>query len=252
MPDRKQSAKDEKFFFHMHVFDDDAEEDEEMIEEALPPPPPTFSEDELEAARQAGFADGHAAGLEESQKSRSQAVAALLKTIGEQAGLLFTQEEQRERRYEGDVLTLTLAIFEKLFPLYQSRFGFDELQAQIRDIVGAQNGHAEIEIRVAESITDAISAVIGKLCEKNSDLRLRVIGDAGFTEDQVTLSWADGGATRDAGAMAAQVCDKLKELLAGDRATSHDKEETISHMQDDPQTGPDTQEAPEAGDGAQE
>ncbi|MGH1399293.1 MAG: hypothetical protein ACRBCT_08780 [Alphaproteobacteria bacterium] len=209
----------------MNVFDEDEIEEEEIIEEDLPPPPPTFSEDELAAAKAAAHAQGHAAATKEAQESRSKFVADSLHKIAQDTMTLFAAEAAREKAYEREVLALCVGIFEKLFPIYAEKHGFDELSAQVEQVLQEHSGKGAIELRIAPDMVDAMQAFMSKLSEKHGDLHFTVSGDEGLAGDAVQLLWADGGAVRDTGTMAAQVLAKMQELLAGTGATSHDGEE---------------------------
>jgi len=241
MPSEANSdaVKKEKFFFHMNVFDEDIEEEEEEIEEDLPPPPPTFSEEELEAARQEGYARGHAEATKEQQESRSKFVADTLNTIASQIQTLFDAEEKREKTFETEALTLSIAVLEQILPYYLHEHGFDDLKDHLKGIIADGHGHGEILVEVAPDMTDAITAFMGKLAEKHSDLRFKVKGHESLSECAVQLSWNDGGAFYDANAMAEQALAKMKEVLsdgvdealpeglAEDQPNGHDESDKI-------------------------
>ena len=205
--------KKEKFFFHMNVFDEEIEEEEE-IEEDLPPPPPTFSEEELEAARQDGYARGHADATKEQQESRSKYVAETLNNIAAQIQTLFDAESLREKIFEKEALSLSISVLEQILPYMLKEHGFDDLKAHLQGIIEDGHGHGEISVAVAPDMVDAITAFMGKLSEKHSDLRFTVKADEQLSETAVQLSWTDGGAFYDAQAMAEQALLKMREVLA--------------------------------------
>ena len=146
--------KTEKFLFDQHIFDE-PEEDEEEFEE---PPPPTFSEEELETVRQKAdqeaYERGKADGVAESKASREQMVAQVLQQIGQDASILFTNEEHRDKTFERESVQLALSIFEKLFPEEKGKHGFESLKNTISEILQRQENQSEIRIEVHPDAVD--------------------------------------------------------------------------------------------------
>lgn len=233
---------DEKYFFHMHNFD------EEVMDEVVPeePPPPTFTEAQMEAAKKQAYAQGHEDALGESKASRSQFIAGLLEKIAMQTQALFGQEDAREKTYEREAVSLSMSVFEKLFPIYHEKHGFTELQDQLLGTLKSQEGLKSIHIRVATSYAEGIGSFMSKLSEKNSDLRFKVTGDESLPEGTVHVAWDDGGAVRDAHALAAQIQDRIQEILAGAQATSHDDDVAPAPLEKTTTAAEMTQEADHA------
>ena len=230
----------EKFFFNMNHFDVEEEEVEE-VEDNLPPPPPVFSEEELEAAKQEAFAQGKAKGIEESNASRSAALAQTLQVLASEASQLFSQEAAREKSYEEESLRLAVNIFEILFPHTKETHGFDELKAAMAKVLEHQAGHGAIEVHVADSMKDGVSGFLEKLSAKDERLKFKVIGNASMDEQDCKLSWEDGGYIRNTEDMALEIQTILAEPLAGQAVKGHDikDEQSESETLDPPaQTDP--------------
>lgn len=220
----KSQQHDEKFFFHMNVFD----EDEEDVEEEAPPPP-VYSQEDLDAAKQEAYNKGHADATAESKASRSQAVAETLERISEATQDLFAQEHIRETAYEREAVALCLSIFKKLFPVYNREHGFAEMQEQIETVLQSSHGEQSIKIRVLPDYAEGIEKFMGKLQEAHNALSFSVEADETLSPGSVSLTWEDGGAIRDTETMSEQILSKLEELLAGKPSKRHD--ESISEGQ---------------------
>ena len=219
--------KTEKFLFDQHIFDE-PEEDEEEFEE---PPPPTFSEEELETVRQKAdqeaYERGKADGVAESKASREQMVAQVLQQIGQDASILFTNEEHRDKTFERESVQLALSIFEKLFPEEKGKHGFESLKNTISEILQRQENQSEIRIEVHPDAVDGIKEHISSLNLMNqSQQRFEITGNNKLNDQACKIQWKDGGAVRDIDALAEEIRTILHETLAGNATKSHDSNNT--------------------------
>jgi len=213
----------------MHDFGDDVIEDDVIEEkEDLPPPPPIFTEADLNAAKKKAYDEGHAAGKKEVEESRAHALANTMGMLGSDLGQIFSAEREREAVYEREVIALCRAIFEHAYPSFSDKLGFDALTLQIETIIQQQQNQHSIEIRVAEPFAKGVEAFIEKLKAQNDDLNITIVGDSDIKEGCFEMRWKDGGALYDAPKVAQSILGNLEEMLAGEAATSHDKDEKES------------------------
>ncbi len=214
--------KTEKFLFNQHIFDEPDIEDEEIE----PPPPPTFSEAELETMRKTthekAFADGKQEGIQQETTSREQQIAQTLQKISHDGGLLFAAELERDRLFEKEVLSTTLAIFDKLFPEYTKEQGFKELAGSIKTILRKQEEQSIINIDVHPDMVEGIKEFISKLdLLGQAEKRFEVNAKPELSPQACRIFWKDGGAVRDIDALAEDIRQILKDTLAGTHAKGH-------------------------------
>ena len=226
------AGAEEKFFFHMHNFDDEVidEPPPEEIEEDLPPPPPMFTESELEAAKKQAFQEGHTKGVEETEASRAQALASMMQRLANDLSTLFAAEKAREDTYESEVIRLCHAVFEKTFPTFHNKHGFDALTQQLEEVFKNIHGQREVEIRVSEDYAKGVEAFADKLHAQNSDLKITTISDTSLESGAFRLGWKDGGALYDIPALAATISSNLEEMLAGKPVPSHNDSSEESNI----------------------
>lgn len=217
-----------KFFFDVNSFDDDVIDEDEVIEEDLPPPPPTFSEAELEAAKQEAYSQGHQDGTKEAQAARSQIVAQTLEKLVVKTEALFAQEGMREKAYEREVISLCLSIFEKTFPTLHQKHGFDELEAQLAKIIQGQQGQNAIKVHVSPAYEEGIAAFMQRISDKNDELSFNVSGDESLRDGDVSVKWDNGGAIYKTQQIADRIQQQLQEALAGLGTNSHDEKSNDS------------------------
>lgn len=213
--------KPQKFFFDLNHFDDEAEDVVEETED-LPPPPPTFSEAELEAARKEAYDKGKRDGLAEAEASREKFVAGIFENISKGMATLFEAEEERSKRYEAEAVHLSRAIFRKLFPTLNARFGAEEVAAVITRVMERQEEQPQIMIEVHP---DHVGEIETLLAARPHSFAARgsytVTGNEKLDHGDCRIQWAAGGAHRRAGYLAEEIEKELDQVLA-DKPVLHD------------------------------
>ena len=200
-----------RFLFDLNNFD---EPDAPVDVEEAPPPPPTFSTDELEAAKTIAHEQGRQIGMNEERASREQKIAQLLQQVSTQFATLFAAEQERISRYEEEAVTLTLRVLGKIFPAMNERIGPYEARQAIARVLKTAGGQSEITIRIHPDYTRDIEAIVAPLRDKDvNPPNFHIIGDDSLSPGDCSLSWTDGGAVRDAAALADLISDSLMALL---------------------------------------
>lgn len=210
-----------KFLFDRHIFD---EPDVEEKEENLPPPPPTFSEEELEAARASAYDKGKRDGRAEEKAARDTEIANLLKTIVNALPDLLAAEDRREKRYEQEAVALALAALRVLFPALEARHGLVEAESLIRGVLENAQGRTNISIDVSPDSVEPIESHLATIATRLEGVRIAVRPDDRLGPGDCKLGWKDGGAVRDARALADEIARRIEEILAGRLATRHNED----------------------------
>ncbi|HEY8192148.1 MAG TPA: flagellar protein FlbE [Alphaproteobacteria bacterium] len=218
MADHDAIPKAKKFFFDQHCFDDGYVEEPEFVE----PAPPTFSEAELETARQESYARGKKDGLEEARISREKIVADLIKKISSEFTTLFAAESARNAQYEAESVYLARAAFSRMFPGLNEKHGLQEVERIIIQTLEHLRSLPEIVIEVHQDYVESVQAHIASTTESLSATGIcRVAGNESLGKGDCRLVWQDGGGSRSADAIAAQIMQVFEQTLA-DRAPLRD------------------------------
>lgn len=200
-----------KFLFDINSFDEPEPIDPATLA-------PTFSEEEVATARSeghtAGYAEGKAEGTRLAVQSREQLTANTLRSISESFTMLFAGEYDREKIFEEESVRLTLKTLRKLFPVLNKRFGQDEIKDVILSVLQTGARRSAIAIEVAPDDAHSIEELLaGHWSDPESAPRYRVLAQKDLNPGQCRLSWEDGGAVRDAEALAEKVTAALADLL---------------------------------------
>ncbi len=210
----------------------------EDVPEPVAPPPPTFSEEELAAAREAGFregiatghnagreqgyAEGRAAGLEEG------AAAARAEMAGTDAALaahaldriargvmgLFVAYEAGSVMRSDQPVHVALAIVRKLMPELARRNGLAEIEALVRACLTELMDEPRLIVRVATDTIDLVREHLdATVANCGFDTKLLIVGDPDLAPGDCRVEWAEGGSERDTARLLADIEDCAARLL---------------------------------------
>ena len=196
-----------------------AEEDEE---EAEPEPEviiPSYSAEELEEAREKGFAAGQRAGREAAQADSEAQIAAALAAI---TGSLHDAREAAaataSELAEG-VTRLLLQGLASLAPALCARHGESEVAAVMALVLPVLRTEPRITVRVNPTLEDGIRA---RLARFDAELVARVaVIAADLPPGDVRIGWRDGEAVRDTTAIWRGIADVLTPLGLLDSTVHH-------------------------------
>lgn len=213
MAEQKILEKDKKFYFDLHNFDEPYTGEEDTEEQV-----PTFSEEELEAAKNSAYAEGKRDGLKEAADSREQHIAQTLARIAQSFTSLFSAESYRERQYEEESLSLLRTAINRLLPNMNKRLGSDELKQIIEKTLKGQSGLSEIMVHVhPDEVTDIQALLERNWPEGTNAPSYSVLGETAFETGQCSITWADGGMVRDPNALIEAMARQVNGLI--DRKT---------------------------------
>jgi flagellar assembly protein FliH len=171
-------------------------------EAAAEPPPPTFSEEELEAARQAAFAEGKAAGLAEAEDSHSKRLAENLAALPPHLEALARQLEAQEDERRRSALDAAVTVVRKLFPRLAREGGMEEIQAVVEACLERLRDEPRLVIRSADQDLDILRERIEQGAQRAGfEGKIVFLADETIASGDVRVEWADGGAERDQSAL---------------------------------------------------
>ncbi len=191
-------------------FDEDANERERKRREAeerakleaeaaanAEPPPPTFSEEELAAARQAGFLEGRNAGISEAQASLERRSADALDQVSRALAQLDRAQREGVVELMRGALEITHTMVRKVLPDYVRRHGSDEIQALVRQVLETLIEEPRVIIRVPQDLVDALKPRIAQAGKATSfEGQLVVFGEPSLGDSDCRVEWSSGGAER--------------------------------------------------------
>lgn len=178
------------------------------------PPAPTFSEEELQAAKQDGYNTGHADGIHEAIAGFEHRIAESLDVATAAFSRLAAAQAEANEQIALDGLRLAATVVEKMMPELVRRHGVEEIESAVADVLENIIDEPSVTVTVHEDLMEPMAERL-RVVGKNVGLgdRLLVIGDPTLGLSDCRVSWGEGGAERNADAIWSRVDETLDRNL---------------------------------------
>ncbi len=172
---------------------------------------PCITEDDVAAARAAGYADGERAG-------RDAACTELRVRVGEVLSLIATRLDAAHaaatQAAQANATALAHLLFDALgaaFPTLRARHGEAELRRVIAAVAPALTHESRVVVQVHPSLADAAAAELAAL-PTHSGTAPRIEPHERIEPGDAVILWDGGSAVRDSAAVWREVLDALRPL----------------------------------------
>ena len=183
-------APSQRFLFETS-FDTEAIGAEEETSE------PTFSLEEMEAARQAAYAEGDAAGRQDVVNGIEKQLLNGLGRLVEQMGALSQDQARYQDGLTARSVELALKALRKMFPALAERDGLVEIEAVLAECLQEARTEPRISIRIAGALVEPLQERVGALsAAAGHEGTITVLADDTLGESDCRVEWAQGGAER--------------------------------------------------------
>ncbi len=180
-----------------------------------PPPPPTFSEEELQMARETAFTEGVDAGRTAVLRSTEQALANALTVVATQVTGLFQAQRQAAAQAQRESIQVAMAVLHKMLPAACERHGLDEVVSVVSDMVKMILDEPRVIVRLAPTqVEEARERLTAACAHQGFEGRLLVEPDEHFSPGDCRVEWAHGGAIREQAQLMAEIDDAVARALA--------------------------------------
>jgi flagellar assembly protein FliH len=200
---------------------------------------PTFSQADVDAAREEGFAAGKEEGIRAAANTTEHRITESLRLLIERLSELFRMQDEANTDTARNAITVAITIARKMFPDLASRNALGEVERVAKMAMEKVLNDSPVVVRVNPELRDPLAERIdGHTAGTAAEGRITVSGDADLPVGDCRIEWRDGGAERDADAMWKDIDEIIERNMGGAAETS------------DPEAGRDRAEA--ARDGAPE
>jgi flagellar assembly protein FliH len=220
----------------------EAEAAQELTEEeALP----TFSEDELNTARDTGFKAGKEEGFQEAAAATEQRISETLAKIGEQMGALVDAQQASAEDLRIQAVRMAGALAKKVLPGWSEREGLSEIERLAGDLLERLHSEPRIVFTVSESLRDPARKRLMSLVESRGiEAAIEILGDPEMANGDCRVEWSDGGAERNTAKIIGDIDDIIARNTGSplddvfDVAPPAESIETAENIEDAPSDGP--------------
>lgn len=175
---------------------------EEAVEEDVPvqEEAPTYSEDELNAARDEAFAAGKQEGEKEAADATDLKISDALAAVEEGLSEIFRIQEETNETMLKNAISVATTVVRKLFPSLNETNALGEVENLVVTTLEKVMDEPKITIHVAEELRPGLEQRIDSLI-KGYEGKLKVLGDGGMALGDCRIEWSEGGAERNTDAM---------------------------------------------------
>ncbi len=194
------------------------------------PPAPTYTEQQLETVREQAYESGYAAGQKASEETQRQQMNTLLGRVEQKLNELNEAAAQQWREQMGHLQCVAVAVARKIMPAYAARYGCDEIQAVIAQVLTEIGREPRLVIRVGEAQFDAISAKIADITARQAYAgKVVVLGEPDLGAADCRIEWADGGIERDSEKLWQDINRIVEEAQAGSLPASPNTDPSMTN-----------------------
>ncbi len=158
---------------------------------------PSFSEEELEAAKQESYDQGRQEAIREMEVHAEQILAVTQQSVATKLEQIFLLQEQAAHVAERNTLELANVIVRKLFPALAVEHGPPEIFAVVRNTLEQFREEPAVTIRVHTDYEPPMSKATQEMADRGLFKgSVHVIGDPEISPGDCRIEWDGGGAER--------------------------------------------------------
>jgi flagellar biosynthesis/type III secretory pathway protein FliH len=182
-----------KFLFDINDFDEAALRAKEVAARR-----PTFSQEEMEASRQTGHAQGKLEGLKEAIDSQESQIRDLCQQIVIATDKLAQEESDRMATFIDQSALIAVQALSKALPALLETLAIDQIASFVNNVLEEHSKHQTLNIFVAPVREDAVKKRLEAMAASmHRQQNWTIAGDAGLSDLQCRIEWTAGGAEWD-------------------------------------------------------
>ena len=163
---------------------------------------PTFSQADVDAAREEGFAAGKEEGIRAAANTTEHRITESLRLLIERLAELFRMQDEANTDTARNAITVAITIARKMFPDLASRNALGEVERAAGMAMEKVLNDSPVVVRVNPELRDLLAKRIdAHTAGTAAEGRVTVSGDADLPVGDCRIEWRDGGAERDTAAM---------------------------------------------------
>lgn len=168
--------------------------------------PRTLSEDELDAIRAEGYAQGYNAGQGDALATAEQDCAAKLDAIGNGISNALGQLAAERQKLAAEAGELAMMISRRLVPFLMKQQPAAEIEGLLSDALTHLSDTPHLVIRINENWLEQVSPRLEQIArDRGFAGRLIVLAEPEVAVGDCRIEWADGGISRNAAAVGREI-----------------------------------------------
>jgi flagellar assembly protein FliH len=188
---------------------------------------PTFSEEEVEIARQQGYEAGKEEGLAATMEILTKQINETLFKIDEKLLAAFQTQDSFNQDLSRAAHSLAIGVCKKMMPAMAEKYSFDEVERAIEQVFSKAIEKPRITLSVHVNLVEAVEERLTELAkEKGFEGRVFVKADEAMEASDCRVDWVNGGSERNTKKLWANITSILDRNI-GEQPTIWDKQDEI-------------------------
>ena len=158
---------------------------------------PTFSLNDLDEARKAGFEDGREAALKVAASGIEERIARSIESIAEDLSRVDVYDANISERNQLLSIDLIRHITEKLLPATAEKYGLKEIEQVLKECLPLLTEASTLSLHVNDQAAPEVERHLNDIIQINAlTVRVNIIPDTSLGPSDCLINWGDGGAER--------------------------------------------------------
>lgn len=223
----------EKFMFELS-FDEELAPEEEPAEDELAAEEeepeevvPTFSQEEVEQARQQGYEEGKQEGLAATTETLTRQANETLAGIDEKLAAAMEDQQAVNGELSRAAISVAVGICRKMLPALAEKHAFDEVESVVESVFSRILEEPTATFTVHPDLVEKIGERVNELsAQKAYQGRIVVQSQDGVEPGDCRVEWPNGGGERDTRALWREI-DAIVDQNLGNHPTMWERPETL-------------------------
>ena len=188
---------------------------------------PTFSEEEVEIARQQGYETGKEEGLAATTEVLTKQINETLLKIDEKLLAAFQTQDIFNQDLSRAAHSLAISVCKKMMPAMAKQHSFIEVERVIEEVFAKAIEEPRITLSVHVDLVEAVEIRLSELAqEKEFEGRVFVKADEAMESSDCRIDWVSGGSDRNTTKLWANITSILDRNI-GEKPTIWDEPDEI-------------------------
>ena len=227
-PEVREDANEEASIDEQADTNESAPEEEIIEEEIIP----TFSEEDVNRAREEGIARGRDEALKDLEGSLQKKLAETMRELEQKLDGIANEQLAQKEEKNRNAASVAAVIVRKLFPSLNMEKAMDEIGHMIGQALKKTSGETKMVFSVADEIKDEVERKITEMVTLSGrEVDFKVLGNADIQLGDCTIEWSGGGLVRDQDQMWREI-DEIVERNLGTAPTAEAGDKTNDETDD--------------------
>lgn len=169
---------------------------EEIIEEIIP----TFSQEDVDRAREEGAQRGRDEALKDLEGSLQKKLTDTVAAVEQKLVAIADEQDRQKDERTKNAAAIAAVMMRKLFPALNMKNAMAEINHMIEQAIEKTSGEAKIIFHVAEEIKGEVENKISEITATSGrDIEFKVVGSTDIAMGDCKIEWSGGGLVRNQG-----------------------------------------------------